>query len=103
MTLPVTLPAAYFDAMYQAAADPWGFEERWYEQRKYAISLAQLPSARDRSAFEPGCSVGGLTRQLAARRHAVLACDVAAAAVAAPRARARDLARVRVERRDMAR
>ena len=37
MTIPVTLPPAYFDAMYQAAADPWGFEDRWYEQRKYAV------------------------------------------------------------------
>jgi cyclopropane fatty-acyl-phospholipid synthase-like methyltransferase len=103
LTAPVTLGAGYFDAMYAAAADPWGFEERWYEQRKYAISLAQLPSARYRSAFEPGCSIGVLTRQLAARCDAVLACDVAAAAVDATRTRTRDLARVRVERRDMAR
>jgi hypothetical protein len=51
MTAPVTLGACYFDALYQAAADPWGFEERWYEQRKYAISLAQLPAGRYRSAF----------------------------------------------------
>ena len=54
MTIPVTLPPAYFDAMYQAAADPWGFEDRWYEQRKYAVSLALFPAARYRSAFEPG-------------------------------------------------
>jgi hypothetical protein len=56
MTIPVTLPPSYFDAMYQAAADPWGFEDRWYEQRKYAVSLALFPAARYRSAFEPGCS-----------------------------------------------
>ncbi len=54
MTAPVTLRADYFDAMYASAADPWGFEDRWYEQRKYAISLAQLPAARYRRAFEPG-------------------------------------------------
>ena len=48
--------------MYQAAADPWGFEDRWYEQRKYAVSLALFPAARYRSAFEPGCSIGVLTR-----------------------------------------
>ena len=76
-------PAAYFDAMYQAAADPWGFEDRWYEQRKYAISLALLPAARYRSAFEPGCSIGVLTRMLAWRCDALLSCDVAAAAVRA--------------------
>jgi predicted TPR repeat methyltransferase len=103
LTAPVTLGADYFDAMYAAAADPWGFDERWYEQRKYAISLAQLPSARYRSAFEPGCSIGVLTRQLAGRCDAVLACDVAAAAVAAAAERTRDLTHVRVERRDITR
>ena len=102
MTAPVTLPAAYFDTMYQAAADPWGFEDRWYEQRKYAISLAQLPAARYRSAFEPGCSVGVLTRMLASRCDALLSCDLAAAAVRAAAGRTRDLARVRVEQRDIA-
>lgn len=40
--------------MYAAAPDPWGFEERWCEQRKYAISLEQLPDRRYRRAFEPG-------------------------------------------------
>lgn len=103
MTAPATLPAAYFDAMYQAAADPWGFEERWYEQRKYAISLAQLPAARYRSAFEPGCSIGVLTRMLAARCDALLSCDLAAAAVRAAARRAAGLAHVRVEQRDIPR
>jgi cyclopropane fatty-acyl-phospholipid synthase-like methyltransferase len=99
MTAPVTLDVGYFDAMYQAAADPWGFEDRWYEQRKYAISLAQLPSRRYRSAFEPGCSIGVLTRQLAARCDALLACDVAAAAVDAAAERTGDLSHVRVVQR----
>jgi predicted TPR repeat methyltransferase len=103
MTAPATLPAAYFDAMYQAAADPWGFEDRWYEQRKYAISLAQLPAARYRSAFEPGCSVGVLTRMLAARCDALLSCDLAAAAVRAAARRTADLAHVRVEQRNLPR
>jgi SAM-dependent methyltransferase len=103
MTGPVTLPPEYFDAMYRASADPWGFEDRWYEQRKYAISLAQLPAARYRSAFEPGCSIGVLTRMLASRCDALLSCDVAAAAVRAAAGRTRDLAHVRVELRDIPR
>jgi trans-aconitate methyltransferase len=103
MTLPVTLPTAYFDAMYQGAADPWGFEDRWYEQRKYAISLAQLPAARYRSAFEPGCSVGVLTRLLASRCDTLVSCDVAAAAVRAAASRTQDLAHVRVGQRDISR
>ena len=101
MTAPVTVPAGYFDAMYQAAADPWGFEDRWYEQRKYAVSLALLPAVRYRSAFEPGCSIGVLTRMLAGRCDAVLSCDVAAAAVRAAARRTADLPHVQVERRDI--
>jgi SAM-dependent methyltransferase len=88
--------------MYASAADPWGFEDRWYEQRKYAISLAQLPVARYRRAFEPGCSVGVLTQLLAGRCDALLACDVAGAAVRAAAARTRELPHVRVEQRDIA-
>lgn len=95
MTIPVTLPPAYFDAMYQAAADPWGFEDRWYEQRKYAVSLALFPAARYRSAFEPGCSIGVLTRMLAGRCDALLSCDVAAAAVRTAARRTADLPHVR--------
>ena len=42
MTVPVTLPAAYFDAMYQAAADPWGFEEpvRVLERQRLVLRTA---------------------------------------------------------------
>jgi SAM-dependent methyltransferase len=103
LTAHVTLGAGYFDDMYQAASDPWGFEDRWYEQRKYAISLAQLPSARYRSAFEPGCSIGVFTRLLARRCDALLSCDFAAAAVHAAAGRTRDLPHVRVEQRDIPR
>jgi SAM-dependent methyltransferase len=103
MTAPFTLGADYFDAMYQAADDPWGFKERWYEQRKYAISIAQLPARRYRSAFEAGCSIGVFTRLLAQRCGSLLACDIAAAAAQAAAARTSDLPQVRVEQRDIAR
>jgi predicted TPR repeat methyltransferase len=97
----VTLGAGYFDAMYEAAADPWGFEDRWYEQRKYAISLAQLPDRRYHRAFEPGCSIGVLTAMLAGRCDRLLSWDVAAGAVQAAARRTRDLPNVRVERRQI--
>jgi SAM-dependent methyltransferase len=97
----VTLGAGYFDAMYEAAPDPWGFEDRWYEQRKYAISLAQLPDRRYRRAFEPGCSIGVLTAMLAGRCDRLLSWDVAAGAVQAAARRTRDLPNVRVERRQI--
>lgn len=101
MTAPVTLPAGYFDAMYRDTRDPWGLEDRWYERRKYAISLAQLPAERYRHALEPGCSVGVLTRLLAGRCDALLACDLAAAAVGAAARRNRDMPGVRVEQREI--
>ncbi len=94
-----TLDAGYFEAMYKAAADPWGFGDRWYERRKYAISVAQLPERRYRSAFEPGCSVGVLTRLLGRRCDSLLSCDLAEAAVTAAARRTADMPHVRVERR----
>src|ERR1700737_2490488 len=54
-----------------------------------------------RSAFEPGCSIGVLTRLLARRCDALLSCDVAADAVSAAAQRTRDWPHVRVEQRDI--
>ena len=56
----MTVRASYFDGMYADSPDPWGFTSRWYEGRKYAITVAMLPKARYREAFEPGCSIGVL-------------------------------------------
>ena len=95
----MTLESGYFDSMYAASADPWGFTERWYEMRKYAISVAMLPRQRYAEAFEPGCSIGVLTELLAPRCERLLACDVAAAAVSTAAARTAHLPQVRVERR----
>jgi SAM-dependent methyltransferase len=95
----VTVPADYFDAMYSAASDPWGFQERWYERRKRAISLALLPAERYRAAFEPGCSIGLLTAMIASRCDTLLSCDLAPAAVRDAARRTADLPHVRVERR----
>jgi cyclopropane fatty-acyl-phospholipid synthase-like methyltransferase len=77
------LPNAYFDRMYEASADPWQLQERWYEQRKFAITLALLPLPRFRHAFEPGCSVGVLTEKLAGRCDRVTATDLVPAALEA--------------------
>ncbi|GAY16259.1 SAM-dependent methyltransferase [Mycobacterium sp. shizuoka-1] len=75
------LPDGYFDALYERAEDPWQLASRWYERRKYAITLALLPRERYRHAFEPGCSVGVLTAQLSARCDHVTAVDIADAAL----------------------
>ncbi len=99
MTATATLGTGYFDKMYAASADPWGFTTRWYETRKYAISLAMLPAERYRAAFEPGCSIGVLTARLATRCDHVLACDGSAAAVRSAAGRTASQRNVRVERR----
>jgi cyclopropane fatty-acyl-phospholipid synthase-like methyltransferase len=75
------LPDSYFDAMYAESADPWQLQGRWYERRKYAITLALLPFARYRHAFEPGCSVGVLTQLLTERCDRITATDVATGAL----------------------
>jgi SAM-dependent methyltransferase len=95
----VTLEPGYFRAQYASSADPWGLAERWYEARKYALSVALLPRERYRTAFEPGCSIGVLTAQLAPRCDRLLACDAVPEAVASARARTAALPGVRVERR----
>jgi SAM-dependent methyltransferase len=95
----MTLGPGYFDEIYASAADPWGFSSRWYETRKYAISLAMLPDQHYPDAFEPGCSIGVLTKMLASRCGQLLACDGAAAAVRSAAARTAAAGNVRVEQR----
>lgn len=97
----MSTPAAYFESMYASSEDPWSLGERWYEQRKYALTVAALPRARYRSGFEPGCSVGVLTALLAPRCERLLAVDRVQAAVAAARERLRDQPHVRVELLDV--
>jgi trans-aconitate methyltransferase len=65
----------YFQRIYDASDDPWGFATRWYEQRKYALTLAALPRERYARAFEPGCSFGVLSEQLATRCDELLAIE----------------------------
>jgi cyclopropane fatty-acyl-phospholipid synthase-like methyltransferase len=75
------LPDGYFDRMYAGTDDPWQLSTRWYEQRKYDITLAMLPDRRYRHALEPGCSIGTLTARLALRCDHVTAVDVVDAAL----------------------
>jgi predicted TPR repeat methyltransferase len=83
----LSLSAEYFDKLYSASDDPWSLASRWYERRKYAVTLASLSRPRYRRAFEPGCSIGVLTEQLAARCDSLLASDISAAALASTCAR----------------
>lgn len=77
----MSLPPAYFDAMYAQSPDPWGFRTRWYEARKLALLLACLQSERYATVFEPGCSIGVTTVALAARADRLVAMDIAVEAL----------------------
>lgn len=92
-----TVPRQHFDDLYARAPDPWGLSTKWFERRKYQVTIAALPRERYRSCFEPGCSIGELTRLLAARCDHVLASDCAPAAVARARSVLGDFEHVDVQ------
>jgi SAM-dependent methyltransferase len=97
----VTADVAYFHRMYERSPDPWGFTSRWYDQRKYQLTLAALPRPRYRSAYEPGCSVGVLSALLAPRCDRLLCSDLVPAAVDSARARLREQRHVSVVRQQI--
>lgn len=86
----------FFDSFYEGKTDPWGFESRWYEERKRAVTLASLPRRHFRAGLEVGCSTGVLTEALAGRCGTVLGVDIAEAPLVSARRRLGD--RVRFER-----
>lgn len=92
-----TVPPDYFAGIYASDPDPWRFTSSAYERDKYAATLAALPQARYRSAFEPACAVGVFTRALAERCDRLLATDLVPAAVKATRARCADQSNVEIQ------
>jgi predicted TPR repeat methyltransferase len=90
---------AFFDRLYAAEPDPWGFETSEYERAKYDATIAALPARPVGKALEIGCSIGVLTARLAERAERVLAVDVSEAALRT--ARARGIPNVSFERREL--
>jgi SAM-dependent methyltransferase len=76
MTSSQSLPASYFEAIYQSDRDPWKFETSEYEAKKYAATIAALPKSRYDSALEIGGSIGVLTEMLAQRCDSILSIDI---------------------------
>ena len=72
----------HFDAIYEAAPDPWSFATSHYELERYRTIIAMLGDRVYERAFEPGCSIGVLTEMLAPHCRHVLATDVSPVAVA---------------------
>jgi SAM-dependent methyltransferase len=87
---------SYFEQLYADDPDPWGFGSRWYEERKYRLTVAALPRPRYRRGFEPGCSIGVLTALLAERCDQLVAAEPVAVALDQARQRLAPLANVEV-------
>jgi SAM-dependent methyltransferase len=94
-----SLTRAFFDDFYGDAPDPWGFESRWYEERKRSLTMACLPTKRFSSAYEPGCSIGVLTAALAPRCDHLLATDISRTPLRTARKRLAGFPGVRFEQR----
>jgi LmbE family N-acetylglucosaminyl deacetylase len=92
----------FFDATYGRHDDPWGYADRWYEERKRALTMAALPDRRYRDVLEVGCSIGVLTAELAQRADHLLALDVSTCAVERARERVGGLPQVHVQVADVA-
>jgi SAM-dependent methyltransferase len=91
----------YFEGLYGADRDPWGFETSAYEAEKYERTVAALQGRRFDRGLEVGCSIGVLTAMLAARCDALVAVDVSELAVEQARRRLAELDHVSVERRTL--
>ena len=88
----------HFRHLYARSADPWAFQTSSYEQEKYQRTMAALGERRFRSGFEPGCSIGVLTRMLATSCDALLAADIVEEPLQSARTLCSDLPWVRFER-----
>ncbi|KAD3456018.1 methyltransferase domain-containing protein [Arthrobacter yangruifuii] len=89
-TFKVTVPRTgkqVFEDLYAASPDPWNFGDSFYERRKRDLTLALLPRERFGRVFEPGCSIGVLTAELARRAESVTAMDISARALELARQR----------------
>jgi SAM-dependent methyltransferase len=64
-----------FDRMYAATDDPWGYQVRWYEERKRALLLAALSKRSYENVLELGCGNGETSLALAPRCQQLLALD----------------------------
>jgi SAM-dependent methyltransferase len=94
-------PPAYFEELWSASPDPWDHAGRWYEARKYDLTVAVLPAPRYRHAVEPACGIGLVTARLAARADRVTASDRFPRAVAEAAARCAPWPHVSVVRADV--
>jgi trans-aconitate methyltransferase len=94
MSAPPNVSAFAFEHRYRANPDPWNFAGSAYERGRYRATMDALPRPGYGMAYEPGCSVGELTAQLAEICERVVATDIAPSAVDSARRRCAALANV---------
>jgi len=92
-----TTSQQFFDAMYRHDPDPWRFASSPYELERYATIVRALSHRRYHLTFEPGCSVGVLTEQLAAFCDRIEAIDLSPTAVDRARQRCAHLPGVHIQ------
>lgn len=71
----------FFERLYTSQVDPWSVLTSAYERDKFEATLQALSKPRYHHALELGCSIGALTRLLAARCDTVTAVDTSAIAL----------------------
>jgi cyclopropane fatty-acyl-phospholipid synthase-like methyltransferase len=71
----------FFEEKYKGNEDPWEFASSPYELARYDAIIQALSFRRYRRAFEPACSIGVLTEQLATLCDRVDAIDISSTAV----------------------
>jgi SAM-dependent methyltransferase len=91
-----TTTQTFFDRLYSNSPDPWGFASNAYEQGRYRHIIELLGDESFERGFEPGCSIGELTRLLASRCRHLLATDISPRAVAQARSRCAGLQHVEI-------
>src|ERR1700728_2625013 len=89
MSVSALSPAA-FEARYVGGRDPWSFGKNVYELGRYRAILASLRRSAYETVYEPGCSIGVLTQQLAAIAERVIATDFAPSATLQAQTRCAD-------------
>ena len=98
---PSPTSADFFETMYLEREDPWQFTSSGYERDRYAATLRALTNRRFRRAFEPGCSIGTLTAQLAEICDRVEAIDISPTAATRAQERCKDLRNVQIQCRSL--
>ena len=91
---------ADFDAPY-LEADPWGYESRWYEQRRRQLIACVLPQHALGRVLEIGCATGLIAQQLADRAASWLGLDISSKAVALASQALQSYRHVRLQQADI--